>query len=159
MGLQLALLAALVAPGAPPCARSVASGRLSVCLSAEGDVASVSVDGGPASAFGLSSRVGVRAAGSGAPPAVTQRFSPAPNNAVRWEVEISSASPSVWGLSSPAEAAFSTLRLGPAAPSSVWLGLGAWPPPSDAGFFEPFTLPQLVASAAGRNGSAFLRMG
>ena len=157
MGLQLALLAALVAPGAPPCARSVASGRLSVCLSAdEGDVASVIVGTPP---FNFSSRVAVRAASSGAPPAVTQRFSPAPNNAVRWEVEISSGSPSVWGLSSPAEAAFSTLRLGPAAPSSVWLGLGAWPPPSDAGFFEPFTLPQLVASAAGRNGSAFLRMG
>ena len=146
--------------GAQQCSgQAVTSGRLSACVGSAGDLTSVSIDGG--APVPLSTRAGLGTNSTNASGVIkTQRFTAAPSNAIRWEIEIWSDSATLWGVDTPETGIFTDVRVPssslPAQQPNFWTGYGSWPPPSDAGFFEPFSLQEFVSAG---NKPPFLRMG
>jgi hypothetical protein len=156
--LLLLLLAAVTTPpasGSPQAQcgagqHAVSSGRLCGCVGSAGDrLVSLAIDGGVPVA--VTTRVGLGSNSTNATTvAITQRFTPAPDNAIRWEVEIRSDAAALWGVSTPEAGIFTDLVVPesslPAHLPNFWTGYGGWPPPSGDGFFEPFSLQDLFAA-------------
>ena len=140
--------------------RMLVSGRLTACISTAGDITGVAIDG--STVFPAATSVGLRNH-SDHDVVIRQNFTAADNNALRWDIEISSSSAVLWGISTTADSIQSSITVGQASSAfdgpSLWTGYGAWPPPSDLGYYEPFSLAQLLMASGKKNDSAFLRFG